>query len=127
MGAPLDNNNAEKWTEEEASKFVDSVYQYLKDNPKCVFIGEPLTELGYYNELWSYLSNRFEFKTIKKVESILESRIVTKGINGETNPTMSIFTLKNKYGWTDQRETKHSGEMKLPKLEVEVIDPSKSK
>lgn len=105
MPAPKGNKNAEKWTKKEAKKFVDSVLGYIKENDDCIFIGEPVTELGEYRELWNYISKKFDFHTIKVVESILESRLVKKGVSNASNATMTIFTLKNNYGWTDKRET----------------------
>ena len=109
MPAPKGNNNAEKWTEQQASEFVESVLDYVQSNSSCVFIGEPVTELGYYRELWNYISGKFDFHTIKRVESILESRLVKSGISGTNNATMTIFTLKNNYNWRDKTETEHSG------------------
>ena len=106
--AALNNKNAEKWTESEASKFVDSVLEYVQSNQRCMFIGEPVTELGYYRTLWNYISEKFDFDTIKKVESILESRLVKLGLEGTNNATMTIFTLKNNYGWTDKQSIDHT-------------------
>ncbi len=119
MPAPKGNNNAEKWTEKEAKKLVDRVYKYVQDTPDCVFIGEPLAELGYYRTLWNYLETKFDFDTIKNITAILESRLVKLGISGGSNATMTIFTLKNNYGWRDEKSIEHKGE--LPKLQVEVV------
>lgn len=102
MPAPKGNNNAEKWTEKQAKEFVDSVLEYVQSTLDCLFIGEAVTEVGYYRELWNYISKKFDFHTIKKVESILESRLVKGGLTGGSNPTMTIFTLKNNYQWTDK-------------------------
>lgn len=108
MGAPKGNNNAEKWTEQQASEFVESVLEYVLSVPDCVFIGEPVAQLGYYRELWNYITKKFDFHTIKRVESILESRLVKKGVSGESNATMTIFTLKNNYNWRDSSHIDHT-------------------
>ena len=78
MGAPKGNSNAQKWTEQQAIEFVESVLAYVQSNPDCVFIGEPISQLGYYRTIWNYLSDKFDFDTIKRVESILESRLVKR-------------------------------------------------
>lgn len=39
--------------------------------------------------------------TIKRIEDILESRLVVGGLRNKLNPTMVIFTLKNKYNWSN--------------------------
>ena len=123
MGAPKGNNNAEKWTEQQAIEFVESVLEYVQSNPDCVFIGEPVSQLGYYRTIWNYLSDKFDFDTIKRVESILESRLVKKGISGETNPTMTIFTLKNNYHWRDKTEVDHTtkGEA-ITEIKVNIVN-----
>lgn len=102
MPAPKGNKNAEKWTEQESKKLVDSVLDYVENTADCYFIGEAVTSLGEYRELWNYISKKFDFHTIKKVESILESRLVKAGLTNSTNPAMTIFTLKNNYNWTDK-------------------------
>jgi len=125
MPAPKGNNNAEKWTEDEAKAFTDSVLEYVQGNSDCLFIGEAVTELGYYRTLWNYLSDKFDFDTIKRVESILESRLVKAGLTGGSNPTMTIFTLKNNYEWTDKtvHDMKSSdGSMSPPKTLAELYD-----
>ena len=108
MPAPKGNNNAEKWTQDQAVEFADSVLNYVKENKNCLFIGEAVTELGYYRTLWNYISEKFDFDTIKRVESILESRLVNSGLSGDSNATMTIFTLKNNYKWTDRQEIDHT-------------------
>lgn len=117
------NKNAIKWTEKEAKELVDSVLKYVQDTPDCYFIGEPITELGYYRTLWNYIGTKFDFDTIKRVESILENRLVKAGLTGGSNPTMTIFTLKNNYDWKDKRETDLNVN-ELPTLKVEEISSS---
>jgi len=122
MPAPKGNKNNEKWTEKEAKSFVDSVLKYVQDHPKCMFIGEAVTELGYYRTLWDYLADKFDFDTVKRVESILESRLVKAGLSNETNSTMTIFTLKNNYKWTDKHEHDHTTDGEAIKgTEIKII------
>lgn len=105
MGAPKGNSNNLKWTEEKAFQFVEDVYEYIKENEDCIFIGEPITELGWYTQLWSYLKDKFDFELIKRCESVLEARLVKLGVTNKSNATMTIFTLKNHYDWRDKKET----------------------
>lgn len=126
------NTNAEKWTKKEASLFVEKVLEYVEENKDCIFIGEPVTALGYYRTLWNYLATKFDFDTIKRVESMLEARLVTNGVNNKTNATMTIFTLKNNYNWTDKIQTDHTssdGSMtpKAPKTMDDWYNPKRGK
>jgi hypothetical protein len=68
-----------------------------------------LTE-GCYAEIWAYWKNKFKdnetiFKSIRKVDAILENRLYTGALKGKYNSTITIFGLKNNYGWKDKTET----------------------
>ena len=39
--------------------------------------------------------------SIQDVLQIIESNLVNEGLKGNLNPTLSIFTLKNKHNWND--------------------------
>lgn len=108
MAAAKGNKYAEKWNEETALEFVLKVMQYNEDNEQNYHLGLSLIECGGYPELWAYFCNTFDnnskvFKAIKKVEQLLEARIVNNTINGEAkSAAMSIFYLKNKHGYEDK-------------------------
>jgi len=105
-----DNKYAEKWTLDTSIKFLDESLKTLQDSPDMNFIGTLAVKMGIYREIYPYLLNKFGhnhhvFNTLKQINSIIESRLVEKGIKGDTNPTMTIFTLKNNHSWTDKVET----------------------
>ena len=54
-------------------------------------------------------SNRFallkDFKSIKKAKDIVKTRLVNQGLDGDANPTMAIFILKNNHNMTDKQQT----------------------
>lgn len=52
-----------------------------------------------------YEGNANIHELLKKIEEILESRLVEQGLAGKSIP-MTIFLLKNYYGYTDQYQTK---------------------
>lgn len=108
MGAPKGNKYNEVWNLESAKAFFDDILQYVKENKKCRSIAEACVELGEYEELVSYLSNKFsdkDFKSIKKAKDIVKTRLVNQGLDGEANPTMAIFILKNNHQMTDKQQT----------------------
>jgi len=100
------NTNAEVWTLDKATEFCDSVLDFVIDNPKSRSLSEACTELGYYEELISYLSNKFntEFKSIKRAKDIVKNRLVSQGLDGEANSTMAIFILKNNHNMKDRHD-----------------------
>ena len=107
MAAPKENTNAEKWTLEEAEKFCNSVLAYIEQNKKCRSLSEACTELGQYEDLINYLSNKFDivFRPIKRAKDIVKNRLVSQGLDGDANPTMAIFILKNNHNMTDKQQT----------------------
>lgn len=44
-------------------------------------------------------------ESIKKIKQIFENTINAGALTGKLNPTMTIFNLKNNYGWKDQTQT----------------------
>lgn len=64
----------------------------------------------YSSAKFSYWKRRYETNTsiqekLKKIEEIIESRLVERGLQGKAIP-MTIFLLKNYYGYTDQYQHK---------------------
>ena len=107
MAAPKGNKYNEVWNIETAEKFCDDVLQYILDNKKCRSLSEACTELGEYEELLSYLHNKFDkdFKSIKKAKDIVKTRLANQALDGIANPTMAIFLLKNNHNMTDRQQT----------------------
>lgn len=108
MSAPKGNKYNEVWDLESAKTFFDDILQYVKENKKCRSIAEACVELGEYEELVSYLTNKFsdkDFKSIKSAKDIVKTRLVNQGLDGEANPTMAIFILKNNHQMTDKQQT----------------------
>jgi hypothetical protein len=51
--------------------------------------------------------------TIKKAKIRIENFIEEKSITGYLNPTVSIFNLKNNFGWKDKQEVEQSGGLNI--------------
>lgn len=107
-GAPDGNTNAEKWDLVRTEMFFDDILKHVQSNPKCRSLSEAVVEVGEYEELISYLLNKFPnvvFKSIKRAKDIVKNRLVTQGLDGDANPTMAIFILKNNHNMTDKQQT----------------------
>lgn len=104
------NDNAEVWTEDEANNFAHELFLHVVNNHSCLSTSEAVAHIGQYDDLVSYLSNKYEsvFSTIKKAKTIIKSRLIDKGLNSETNPTMTIFVLKNNHDMKDKVETENT-------------------
>lgn len=108
MSAPKGNKYNEVWDLETAKQFFDDVLTYIQENKKCRSIAEACVELGEYEELVSYIINKFpqqDFKSIKSAKDIVKTRLVNQGLDGEANATMAIFILKNNHQMTDKQQT----------------------
>lgn len=108
MPAPEGNKNAEKWTEETTLEMLSRIEKEAQKSD-CLWLGSALVKVGLYKQIWSEWERKFQdndvvSESIKRIEQIFEDRIVTRGLKGESNPTMTIFTLKNNYDWKDKTE-----------------------
>lgn len=102
------NKNAEKWDLERTEMFFDDILKHVKNNKKCRSLAEACVEVGEYEDLMNYLLNKYSdtvFRSIKKAKDIVKTRLVNQGLDGEANPTMAIFILKNNHQMTDKNQT----------------------
>lgn len=107
-GAPDGNTNAEKWDLVTTEMFFDDILKYVQTNPKCRSLSEAVVEVGEYEELIPYLTNKYKyvvFKSIKRAKDIVKNRLVQQGLDGDANSTMAIFILKNNHNMTDKQQT----------------------
>jgi len=108
MSAHKGNKYNEIWDLESTKQFFKDVVEYIETEKKCRSISEAVVELGQYEELVSYLINKFpqeDFKSIKRAKDIVKNRLVKQGLDGDANSTMAIFILKNNHNMTDRQQT----------------------
>ena len=101
------NTNAEKWTFEEANDFCNKVLEVLEANKKIRTLGGACLKAGGYETLIHYLEEKYDtvFESIKKSREIVKERLIEQGLDGDANPTMAIFILKNNHNMTDKQQT----------------------
>lgn len=110
-GAPKNNKNAEKWTEEEALNLFDEAIDMASSNSDYDFIGEVARDLGTYREIFVYLKDKFTSckHKYKLLVSNLEANCFSHTKKGEINTAVGIVNLKSNHGWTDRAETTLQG------------------
>jgi hypothetical protein len=74
-----------------------------------LFEDKPYTRYRFSGWARKYPDNKEIMNTIKKIDEILEGRIIVGAMNKKLHPTPVIFNLKNNYGWKDEQHFKHSG------------------
>lgn len=99
----------QKYTREFVANELRNMVQEAKECEDYVFINQLFINRPYgrqrFSEWRKTHSNDEEISdAIKKIEDILENRLVVGGLKGKFNPTIAIFTLKNKYGWSNQEK-----------------------
>jgi hypothetical protein len=102
------NQNAEKWDLLRTEMFFDDILKHVQKNTTCRSLSEACVEVGEYEELISYLLNKYPdtvFKSIKRAKDIVKNRLVKQGLDGDANATMAIFILKNNHNFTDKQQT----------------------
>lgn len=131
------NNNAEKWTLEEAQQlFRKALDLAIEGKTEEVdngtdtfdiksttydFIGEIARELRTYRDVFAYLSEKFPSLSddYKELISALEANCFSHGKNGDIIPSMAIMNLKSNHGWTDRVDNTTKGD------KVEIVPISK--
>jgi hypothetical protein len=105
MAAPKDNKNAEKWSLEVATEFMNKAVK-LSAKDEYDFIGEVAKDLGSYIDVFDYLGEKFkELKPLKsEIKRNCEVNCFSNGKKGEINTAMAIMNLKSNHGWTDRQE-----------------------
>lgn len=113
------NNNAEKWTEEEAINLYNEAFSLAERKIKFPvglktvegwefdFIGEIASELKLYHELLSvHLPSRFEScKSLwLSLKSKMESNCYSNTKKGIIKEATGIVNLKSNHGWTDRQQ-----------------------
>jgi hypothetical protein len=103
---------------------VLKLYNELMDSADIIYLGQLFLDKPYSRQRFSEWAEEFKENphisdTIKRIKEILETRVVTGGMLGAFNPTMTIFHLKNNYDWKDKQEYDHTS--KGDKLGVIVL------
>lgn len=115
MPAPKGNKNAEKWNEKTVlPKLTEIEKVATRRNKPCSYLTEALVEVGLYKDIWAEWKRKFKdnsivYRSIKRIDSIFEVKLVKGALNGDHNPSVSIFLMKNNHGMTDKQETTLKG------------------
>ena len=109
MAAPKENTNAEKWNKENALKLCDDILLEVKSNNKCRSLASACAKVGTYDNILNYFEDKFKivFEPIKEAKGIIKGRLIEQGLDGDANPTMAIFILKNNHDMSDKFENKN--------------------
>ena len=104
------------YTEEFVKEELKSMLEYALQDQGVFFIGQLFESKPYSRQRFSEWATKFKDSqeisdTIKRIEELLETRLVTGGLTSALNPTLTIFTLKNKHDWEDKNKTELSGSL----------------
>ena len=105
MAAPEENNNAEKWTIDAASEFMNQSLDLAKEKAHD-FIGEVARDMNQYRQLYDYLAEKFPElnDTYKRIVQECETNCFSHGKKGDIVPSLAIMNLKSNHKWTDRTE-----------------------
>jgi DNA primase len=98
------------YTEEFVKNEVEKILEEAMENKELTVLGEIFENKAYSSQRFSEWAEKFKnndeiSESIKKIKDLFENRVNIGGLKGKLNPTMSIFNLKNNYGWKDKNET----------------------
>lgn len=97
------------YTAEKVTKELHEITEEILNDKDIIYLGQVFEHRKYSMQRFSEWAVKFKdnegiSESIKRVKDILMSRINLGGLTGQLNPTMTIFNLKNNYGWQDKTE-----------------------
>ena len=109
---------------------LTAMTEELLADKDLIYLGQLFLERDYSMQRFSewtdkYEDNRTISEAIKRIKDILLTRLNTGALQGKLNPAMTIFNLKNNYGWKDKTEQTVTGEVTirdLPSAIAAMID-----
>lgn len=104
-GGQLNNNNAEKWTEDVALELGNKLIDWMKFDENY-WVKTFLLDNDLDNDTGNYLADKFESFSVlyKKAFEMQESKLVDNALKNKWNNATAIFVLKNKHGYKDKSE-----------------------
>lgn len=90
---------------------LQEMLQELKNNEQIYLINQLFFDKNYSRSRFhewrkDFANNEYIRTLLEQIEGILENRIAHGALIGRLNSSMSMFVLKNKYGWTSNPENK---------------------
>lgn len=128
-GFQQSNKDAEKWTKEEALEVFEQLYELAATSDDILSIADVnLYAKKHFNlprSSFYYLVKKFNvLDDIKKdINDAIISKINRKGLNGDFNPTMSIWRMKQ-LGESDPDKVKNIN--LIDSLKIEIVEDDES-
>lgn len=121
----------EKYTREFVLNELNDMLVEIDRDQGIFFINQLFEKRDYSRQRYSDWAKKFDgdeeiMDTIKRLEGQLENRLVIGALTGALNPTMSIFTLKNKHDWKDRTEVENTHEIKTALVKFIDEKPNRS-
>lgn len=115
----------QKYTRDFVLAELQDMHSQVLNDLGIFFVGQLFEGRDYSRQRFSEWSEAFKkddeiSDTIKRIEELLETRLVTGGLTSALNPALTIFTLKNKHSWKDKSEVDQN--IRLPKPLADVSD-----
>ena len=106
-----------KWTDPiEFSQLVDSYFDEMVRGDIPTISGLAVYLDSDRKTLLNYAKRDDFFRTIQRARARCEAALETRGLLGGLNPALTIFSLKNNYGWVDRSEVDQNLKVVTPIL-----------
>lgn len=109
---------------EQLQSLIDKYFKWADENNKPYTVSGLACALDTDRQtLVNYEQREMFFDTIKKAKQKIESQFEERALKGEYNPTMSIFLMKNNFGYVDktEQEVVVQGKTKAEKLSEDLF------
>lgn len=125
--ASMGLKNAEKWNEETMPVKLAEIKKLIQNDSTIYTLSAPLSRVGLYSEWWSHMTIKFKenhsiSQSIKEIEAMIEARIINDTMTGTARSSaLSIFLLKNKYGYVDKVETDNTQNVNVNSINLKDL------
>jgi len=103
------NNAAEKWTEEEATKMFQIIYDNAEADSNILCIQDAFLAIPMRGSTFYYLIEKFPVldKFKKDIQDVIISRVNKEALRNKFNSTASIWRMKQ-LGERDEKSVDHT-------------------
>ena len=117
---------------DELQKVIDEYFEFCDKNDKPYTMSGLAYALGIDRRtLLNYSKDEDYFPTIKKAKQLVEMQLEENALFNKSNPTFTIFNLKNNFNWKDKQEHEISNSEETNKQLINIANllnqPQKSR
>lgn len=114
-GVDKNGGRPPKYDDEFIENLADKMTDWFEKDEDNMFLEKFMIEQGLHNQYVTRFAKKNEYfsETLKRIKGIQKMKLLERGLTGEFDRTMVIFTLKNVSDMRDKQTTEITGDMSI--------------